>query len=609
MSTQGLVMEPRTQPAPRPAAPTRQPLRGTLLPALATGGLLWLCHFPVAWGWLAWVALVPLLTLTWSTARPRKIYLSAWAGGLVFFWPALQWMRVADYRMYFTWAFLATYCSLYFPLAIYLIRLLGRRTRLPFFVAVPVVWTALEFFRSYFGTGFPWYLLAHTQHDFLPIIQMADVTGAWGVSFLVAAVNALLCQILFSIVGRPAASRRALLAEAGLLAVALPAVLIYGSWRMDQMPQRPGPRVALVQGNLPQSVRNDEGADRWIVGHYATLTDMAARTNPDLIVWPETSMPYYWQETWPEGPTRSAYDLARQTSERFHSAILLGMNSLVVGPDHTDRRYNSAVLINPLGSPVARYDKIHRVPFGEYVPLRDVLPFMNWFAPYDFDYSVSPGAGHTHFSYGPHGSKEKFSFGVVICYEDTDPEMARPYAGGDGRPSTDFLLNISNDGWFKGTSEHEEHLAICRFRAVECRRPVARAVNMGVSALIDGNGRVLAPKATIQEQVPSGLGWDPEDAKKLEKLDGGEREPVSKRVTATLWEVGPDSPELPTGRWGEFKKTQGVLLATIPLDSRTSFYARFGDWLPWSCWVVLGVCAVTAVRRLPARPGYQASAA
>jgi apolipoprotein N-acyltransferase len=533
------------------------------------------------------VALVPLLTLTWSTARPRKIYLSAWAGGLLFFWPALQWMRVADYRMYFTWMGLATYCSLYFPLAAYLIRLLVRHTRVPFFVTVPVVWTALEFSRSFLGTGFPWYLLAHSQHDHLGVIQIADLTGAWGVSFLVAAVNAFLCQGLMAVLGRPVTSRRVLLVEGLLLAAGVPAVVGYGEWRMDQMTASPGPRVALVQGNLPQYLRNNPTTGRSILDHYISLCDLAARSNPDLIVWPETSMPYYWEEAWPDGPTRPSCELARQLTERCHSSVLLGLNSLVVSAEHFERRYNSALLLNPRGVPVARYDKIHRVPFGEYVPLRDVLPFLNWFAPYDFDYSVSPGAGATRF---PSESRQPpFTFGVVICYEDTDPDITRAYAGGDGRAPADYLLNTSNDGWFDGTSEHEEHLAICRFRAVENRRPVGRAVNMGISAIIDGNGNVLAPRTTAQLKVPSGVGPEP--------------------VTAAVWEVGPGSPALPCARWGEFKKTQGVLLATVPLDTRTSFYARCGDWLPWSCWGLLGVCGVAALRRKPARVPIQGSAA
>src|SRR5262245_9010499 len=132
---------------PRPATPSplglgeaaRSCPMPRLLPALFSAGLLWLCFFPVAWGWLAFVALVPLLCLVRAEGRARNIYWSAWAGGLVFFWPVLQWMRVADFRMYFTWAMLATYCALYFPAAVYLLRRLDRGTPLPLVITVPVV--------------------------------------------------------------------------------------------------------------------------------------------------------------------------------------------------------------------------------------------------------------------------------------------------------------------------------------------------------------------------------------------------------------------------------------------------------------------------------------
>jgi apolipoprotein N-acyltransferase len=217
----------------------------------------------------------------------------------------------------------------------------------------------------------------------------------------------------------------------------------------------------------------------------------------------------------------------------------LGLNSQVRDDGQPMRRYNSAVLIRPDGRPAGRYDKMHRVPFGEYVPLRDWLPWMNAFAPYDFDYSIRSGEAWTRFPLG------EYRFGVLICYEDTDPYLARQYVA-PGDDKVDFLLNISNDGWFDGTSEHEEHLAICRFRAIECRRGVARAVNMGVSAVIDGNGRVVS--------LP-----------------------------------GPD--------WEKSKKIAAVLTAAVPIDRRGSAYAALGDWLPWGCW--LGVAAGVLMGRRP----------
>src|SRR5437879_9448279 len=168
-----------------------------LVPALVSAALLWSCYFPLAQGWLAWVALVPLLSLVRSPARPRYAYWSAYAGGLSFFLPVLQWLRVGDYNMmYYSWGALATYCAAYFPLAIFLTRQIDRRTSLPFTLVFPAVWTALEFLRSYLLTGFPWYYLAHTQHDYLRLIQISDLGGAFAVSFVVAAVNALIFEWL-----------------------------------------------------------------------------------------------------------------------------------------------------------------------------------------------------------------------------------------------------------------------------------------------------------------------------------------------------------------------------------------------------------------------------
>ena len=582
-----MVFPRRTVPVS--TSPGARPHVGLRLLSLSmlTGALLWLCYFPVAWSWLAWVALVPLLGLVRSPARRRVIYLSAWIGGLVFSLPAMQWMRVADPRMYFTWIFLAIYCSLYFPLALYLMRLLDRRTPLPLTVSVPVVWTALEFLRSTFGTGFSWYLLGHTQHSLLPLIQIADVTGAYGVSFLVAAVNAFLFEVLWSrprfrawMAERDAGprwGRLGLLVQGVTLLLILTGSSFYGFWRLGQDSMTPGPRIALIQGNLDQRLRNDSAvtadAARRVANHFIELSDLAARYRPDLIVWPETSYPQDWVEEANGLPNEHSRETARRMASRWQTNILVGMNTQVLDEEDRPRRYNSALLIDHKGQYGGRYDKIHRVPFGEYVPLRDWLPWMNQFAPYDFDYSVWPGQEYTRFPLVESASKRPFSFGALICYEDTDAEVARPYGGGDGQAPADFLLNISNDGWFDGTSEHDQHLAICRFRAIECRRSVARSVNMGISAIIDANGRVLRPEPLPLPEAK----FDAEDH---------------------IWTVPlhrDQIQDLPESDWREFKKVPGVLLAVIPVDSRSSFYALWGDWLPWACWIVLGATFAYAI--------------
>jgi apolipoprotein N-acyltransferase len=577
--------ERRTEPA---RTPTQHSTLNTqnylLLPALLTAGLLFACYFPLDCGWLAWVALVPLLALVRSGASKKRIFFCAWAGGTAFFVPVLQWMRVADPAMYATWAALAIYCSLYFPVGILLIRRLDRTTRLPLVLTVPVVWAALEFLRSHLATGFSWYLLGHTQHDFLPAIQVTDLGGAYAVTLLVAAVNALLFEVLYArpwfrtffALPEPArpASRRALLFQGAGVALLLGGSLAYGEWRLHQNDFAPGPKVALTQSNLDLRMKIDvwgTGPDAARAGesmqdHQARLTDIAVRHRPDLIVWPETSWPQDWVERRDASGTLhpNSQKLLDALAREWHTDILLGQTTLLCdGPDFVVRnRLNSAVLATADGRFGGRYDKIHCVPFGEYVPLRNWLPFMNWFSPYDYDYSITPGERLTRFPLG------RYHFGVLICYEDTVTYLAREYALPDGdQPAADFLLNTTNDGWFDGTPEHPQHLAVARFRAVEARRSLGRAVNMGVSAVIDPNGRVLAPQETAVE-------------------DG-----------IHVWEVPAGAGDLPPGRWGEFKKVPGVLIASIPIDHRVSLYSRLGDWLAWGCWLVVAAGLVLGYLR------------
>ena len=612
-SRPGLFKAPtQTIPVSVPIRP-RVRLLPLLLLSLTTSVLLYLCYFPVACGWLGFLALVTWLGLVRSPARPFLLYLISFAAGLLFFCPVLQWMRVADDRMYATWIMLTIYCAFYFSLALYLLRWLDQRTSLPLVLTLPVVWTALEFLRAHLFTGFPWYFLAHTQHDFLPLIQISDITGAYGVTFLVAAANALVFEALWQREGfrrwygpglAPRQRRVVLLAQALGLLAAVCATLAYGLWRLSQDAQTPGPHIALIQGNVPQGIRNESAgpagagqmsAARWAELHYIGLCDLAQTFWPDLIVWPETS---FWRDWWELAPGHSRQgipvnwkeELSLQFSEslvinlRWPTPLLLGLNGNVLQVDNRPRRYNSALLFAPTGEILGRYDKIHRVPFGEYVPLRDLIPWMKTFAPYDFDYEVAEGSRHPQLPLVGRDQR-RYVFGSTICYEDTDPVIGRPYGNRAGPSAVDFIVNSSNDGWFDGTAEHEQHLANCRFRAIECRRSVARSVNMGISAVVDGNGRVLRPHPLPQPDwlrllavAPTGGGIAALPWKPL----------LDYRPVVHVWDIPANAEELPVRQWHEYKKIPGVLLATIPLDCRSSFYAWAGDWLPWSCWGLLG---------------------
>jgi apolipoprotein N-acyltransferase len=346
-------------------------------------------------------------------------------------------------------------------------------------------------------------------------------------------------------------------------ALALPVLFVaYGTVRLDHPAFPKGPRLALMQGNVPQNLKNLRGdqAEPGVVApvdeEYLAIARQSARPAhgqpaPDLIVWPETCFSEYWLAAKPDVPDEPGVPdfrsrisqwqklLGETVAAQVRTSTLVGLNAQEWDGSQW-RRYNSAVLFDPSGGYHGRYDKIHLVPFGEYVPLREQLPWLQRLTPYSHDYSCTPGESWTRFTL-PTPDRGAFTFGALICYEDTDPAFARRYNPGSGTgPGVDFLINTSNDGWFDGTEEHEQHLAICRFRAIEARRSVARAVNMGVSAVIDPDGRVVA--------LPT---------------------------------ADPD--------WAKAVKTRGIVRAEIPIDRRDSVYARFGDWLPGLCWVFVAV--------------------
>ena len=322
----------------------------------------------------------------------------------------------------------------------------------------------------------------------------------------------------------------------------------YGITRLQHSDFAPGPRVTAIQADIPQDVKMDN--DGILFNTYFNLSVNAAR-KADLVVWPETCCPYPWYsmasvateagvQKFADKMHAREREMAKLLEENQKTNVLIGLTcyELQLGKVW---RYNSAVLFSPAGKDVARYDKMHLVPFGEYVPLGGIFPFLQAFTPYKDDYSCKPGEHYTRFPLQI--GEKKYTFGCIICYEDSDPYLARQYVRSD---PVDFLVNISNDGWFHGTEEHEQHLAICRFRAVECRRSIVRAVNMGISAIIDPDGVVTTPDDTWAESKGHYSNWKPGD-----------------------------------------KITTHTVTDRVKLDTRTSFYAETGDWLPAACWGIL----------------------
>ena len=563
------------------------------LPAILSGLLLWVAFFPLNLGPVAFVALVPFLSLIRAEGvGTKRRYFAAYLGGLAFFSMALGWIRVAHPAMaLFAYPGLTLYCSLYFPFALFLLRRLDV-LKLPFALTLPVVWVGLEYCRAHFPTGFPfmhsahafqligfgWYFLGYTQHAVLPLLQAADLGGVYLVSAVVACANGVIYEWalrsgpFLRLVGRSRAWRpytfhREMTVTAGGALFAL-FVVGYGTFRMIHPPFEVGPRVAALQESIPQSEKMED--TKALFQRYNRLCTSAADASPkpDLVVWPETCFPGSWyQLTDGAGPATAEEEvqeglegnavIGELGKKTWKANVLLGLNAV----DWDGRRKwknNSALLVRPDGTAdTTRYDKMHLVPFGEYVPLKETFPWLQEFTPYKHDYSCRPGECFALFDIQPQNPKVKkrdLTFGVLICYEDSDPLIAREYNPSSGRGrGADFLVNISNDGWFDGSEQHEQHLAICRFRAVEARRSVVRAVNMGISGIIDPDGR-------IKDQ------------------------------------------NLPDYEWSRSKKTVAIVAGDVPLDSRGSFYALAGDWLPALCWLLVLAGLGWARRRAGTRP-------
>ncbi len=572
----------------RPAA-----VKGALLPAAITSLLLWCSFTPADFGPLAWIALVPLLQLALLPRLSKRAYCALYVAGALFWFPTLQWMRLGDSTMYLAWFALAAYLAFYFPAFIYLTRSAMRRFRAPLWLAAPVAWVGLEFLRAHLMTGFAWYFLGHSQHRWTGLLQISDLVGAYGVSYLVVTVNAAIAlaaptawiersslllpddrEAFLTATRGPRPPLVATVVALGLVAVAWG----YGAVRLSQSEFKAGPRIGLVQGNFPTSLKHDPDAKDEIYAQHRALMGETIPHQPDVIVWPETMFPYPMFQTradvedvdlemvspgMPAAMWRS--NQSRMTLERsageVNAALVIGIDTLIARRDGYDH-FNSAAFVTPEKGLTDRYDKIHRVPFGEYIPLRDTVPFLHKLTPFGDAFGIAAGQNVHVFQH------KDWRMVPLICFEDTVPHLVRQMAATASKDApADILVNLTNDGWFHGSSELDQHLITAQFRCIENRMPMVRAVNTGISAFIDGNGAVREPETIID----------------LDAIVKGDR-PVRKTIR------DPQS-----GRY--YKQWSAAFVSTVPLDSRTAPYHRFGDWFAILCGAACLVAAFAGLRR------------
>jgi len=545
-------------PAQKPPSPVPSFLLGTALSASSV--LMLSLSLPGYDCWyLLFVALVPLF-LVFERVSARAAALLFELAGFAFFLVALFWLH---HLTVVGWIALAFYLSLSFPLFAVITRFLcSGRARVPFVLAAPLVWVSLELLRGIPLGGFCWHYLGHGLYRQTGWIQIADFSGVYGVSFLLATVNAVLAHLIHLASTRQPRWGLRTAPAVIYMALLLVGTASYGGYRTGQTVPIPGPRVSVVQGNLPIELSEVAQAVGWTLRQdleksdenfavYRDLTASLFSVRDDLVVWPETMVPPLEGNIirlpvssdllppMPDFETRvveksgvyrfinlsaRAEKQVRDLRRRLARPFLVGSARLAF-EDNELLNYNGVYYFPLDDVPFQAYFKIYPVPFGEYIPLRRFPPvraLVEWCTPEGYKANVTAGTDIVLFRVNG------IPFATPICYEDTKPSLICAFV----REGARFIVNLTNDGWFRDTPELDQHLANSVFRTVENRVALVRAANTGISAFITPLGVITSVVA------------DP--------------------------------------RSGRQRAVQGVLTDTVWLDSRHTFYTRRGDLFVWA---------------------------
>ena len=460
-----------------------------------SGLLLWACFPKIQIPGLVWVACLPGLAALATERRLKRAFLLGYLCGAIFLAGSCYWF-VSVMEIYgrlapvLAWGVLALFViimSTFFGGFGFLMGCAARRSAGWALALSPVLWVAMELARTYLITGFPWNLLGYAVGA-AGVRQIASVTGVYGLAFLAVGTSALLACVLLT----PRRARTwAMLA--GWLAL-----LWFAQWRLAPPPESAGPETAfLVQPNVPL---DDPALETWTPWHdpaqlqqlvnlsraavdnfSKTSTGPHPASATPLLIWAENPAPFYFTRD----PIfrNSVENLARQA----HAFVIV---NTVIPVDASDRLItNSAITLDPEGREVSRYDKIHLVPFGEYVPA--------WALPGLVDKITSEVGNFVPGTSYPVAQAAAGGIGVFICYEAIIPQLARQLAAA----GAGVLVNISNDGWYGDSAAAYQHLEMARLRAIENHRYLLRATNNGVTTVIDPYGRVREKLPRYRQMV------------------------------------------------------------------------------------------------------------
>ena len=491
--------------------------------AAASSGLLYAaCFAPFNQTWLCWICLVPLLTAVWFSGddwkhRWWRDLLLGYVAGLAFFWTIFSWLVTVTVPGWFLLEFyMAVYgalwgwmCGLIRPRVVAALsaadevenssskwnKMLADAAARPVKPApsspwlkstnnlwlaflLASAWTTLEWLRSWIFTGWGWNGLGAALHNNWPIIQIAEFTGAAGLSFVLAFTNVIALTTV----------RRMILETRGrvmrphydvtLTLSALVGLLAFG-WHVARIPRPAVPiRVAAVQANIARNEKFDPQFTQKIFDQFTRLSAMARPSNQrlDLLIWPESSMPA------PVLQDEQTYRFVTDFAASINTDLMLGTID-----EEEGRAYNAALLVSEAGRNIQLYRKLHLVPFGEYIPGRYAVPLFAKIIGDQVPGDFAVGHEYTVFRL----TNPEVRVAPLICFEDTIGELARRFVlPSDHGPGANLLVNVTNDGWFLHSAASHQHLANAIFRCVELRRPMVRAANTGVTCFVNEFGRV-----------------------------------------------------------------------------------------------------------------------
>ena len=437
----------------------------------------------------AWIALTPLIVPlfeihgSWPAFRRGRSFLLGLVAGLVYFGGTVYWTgTVVSQFGGLSWpvgivvaAFLVTYLALFPALFTLCLGWLGAKFGSRAILLAPAIWVTTELGRTYFWSGFPWLLLGYSQTTVLPVAQFASVVGVFGMSALVATVSAALAYFTVSRSGDS-------LITLGVVAALLAGIVVWGNRRLenDVLVEQGRPvRVALVQGNIPQAQKWDPAHAEPILNRYLTMTREAAGEGAQLVIWPESSTPFPFMDD-------------RVGGEKIRALVRETGIELLLGSDQLDAKkayYNAAFLVRKDGSVGGVYQKMHLVPFGEFVPLQRLLFFVGPLV--EQVGGFTPGAEMVMLptTQGP--------ISTAICYEIVFPRLVRESV----LRGSQLLTTITNDAWYGHSSAPFQHFLQAQMRAIEQGRYLARAANTGISGFVDPYGRVLQRSEIFEREI------------------------------------------------------------------------------------------------------------